>query len=374
METHQEILINLMSFNTYNYNLNSLQFDLCADYISSVFKEIGFSVELIDTEQGKIVIGKRIYNNQFPFVHFSGHYDVVPTNNNSKFGYDLNTKTFWGRGCSDMKGGIVSIWLACKKAIELDLKCNYSISFTPDEEIGGEISNQYLLPNLINFLPYYSTIIIADSSYPNIIDSHRGAYWTEIEISIGMNNRFSKQKISAFQLMCENYNLFCKTPEFTDVIVGGICQSVNAFNICPYIVMFSLDYRFDHPFRIEDVENWVNQHLSIINNKIKSRYPLHNIKMRWQSKLKIEPCICTNDFSEHLDIVRKHISESQVKTGQGFYDLRYFRTAGFKNSFVLGPGIINNAHTVNEHLNENNIYDCSSVYLKIIKELENENI
>lgn len=373
MDRVTSILLKLMRYNTFSFNDNHDSYSDCADSISTLFGELGFSVELIDTTVGKIIIGKRIINVQFAHVHFNGHYDVVPPAYVNKVGYQKSNSTFFGRGCSDMKGGIVAVWIACKNAIEKHLNVNLSVSFSPDEETGGEIASKKLTADLLGFLPKEAMVIIADSSYPNILTAHKGALWLKVTITLDSNKRFEKNVISAFEIMCRYYLDFMKTYDDTDIVIGGKCRTSNAVNVWTHTIDFSLDYRFDVPLTLEDQIKWTKSHLSELNNKIRSELSLAHSPLAWESILEIEPCIQTGDFDNILKIVQETIPEAKIEKGRGFYDLRHFRNEGFRNSFVLGPGDIWNAHVKKEKLRKENIFNCATAYLQLIERTKHEN-
>lgn len=372
MDSINSILLKLMQCNTFLYHDNQSCYDECANFIFDLFNELGFMVELIDTSAGKIIIGKYMVDSKYPHIHFNGHYDVVPPASEGKIEYQENDSIFWGRGCSDMKGGIVAVWIACKDAIKQNTNINLSFSFSPDEETGGEIASQKIAADLLEFLPKDTMVIIADSSYPNIITAHRGAYWIEVTITLDSNKRFEKNTISAFEIMCRYYSDFMKTSNTSDIVIGGNCRTSDAANVWAHTVIFSLDYRFDAPITLDDQKKWTQNHLSDLNNKIQSELSFDYSPLSWKSLLAIEPCTQVKDFNGILQIVQKDIPEAKLEKGKGFYDLRYFRNEGFKNSFVLGPGDIFNAHVKEEKLKKKNILNCAKAYLGLIEWTKSE--
>jgi len=371
MDKAKNILLELMKYNTFLYPENVKMYDDCATYISSLFAELDFNTKLIQTNSGKIVICKRLIDVKLPHVHFNGHYDIVPITDNNITNFDDNTHIFFGRGCSDMKGGIVSIWLACKDVIERKIPCNISISFSPDEETGGKIASKQIPSIISEFLPLESLVIIADSSHPSIITSHCGACWIDVKISLESTQRFIANKLSAFEIMCKYCPEFIKTPSNIDAVIGGICKSSNAVNLWAHTVSFTLDYRFDAPSSVSDIKDWINNHFASLNSFIKDELDLNTNPLTWTNILEVEPSICTADFNNYLDVAKSIIPNAHIDKANGFYDLRYFRDAGYSNSFVLGPGDVLNAHVKYETLKKRNVEECSQVYIKFIEGVAN---
>jgi len=371
MDKAKSYLLELMKYNTSSYPQNAEMYDNCAAFISSLFDELGFEFELIQTASGKIILCKHLLDDDFPHIHFNGHYDVVPATDNETAHYDKKTNIFWGRGCSDMKAGIISIWLACKNVIERGIPCNISISFSPDEETGGKIASRKIMEIISGFLPKEALIVIADSSHPYIITSHRGAYWLDVTISLESTQRFASQ-LSAFEIMCKYYPEFIKTPhDKVGVVIGGVCKSSNAVNLWAHTVNFSLDYRFEESCSVSDIQKWIACHFPKLNALIASDLALNADPLTWTSLLEVDPCVCKADYTDYLVITKSIIPTASIDNGRGFYDLRYFRDAGFINSFVLGPGDILNAHVKEETLNAQNMEDCSLAYIKFIEGVAN---
>jgi len=371
MDGYEIKVLDLMSFDTSRFHINSGQFDLCADYIAALFSEIGFNIEIIPTELGKLVIGKRFLNTSHSHVHLNGHYDVVPPTADSRTVYDKHAKSFFGRGCSDMKGGIISIWLACKKALESKINCNISFSFSPDEETGGKVASAKLIEKLSDFLPNEALVIIADSSYPNILLSHRGAYWVNVKIALDSTKRFATKACSAFEIMCHYYDEFSKAPKDAEVVIGGHCTTSEATNMWVHTAVFSLDYRFDTPKSLEEIKKWADAHLCRVGDHIMTELALEASPISWESSLEVKPCVCLVNFDCYLKAVSEAIPNATIEKGKGFYDLRRFRGAGFWNSLVLGPGDVLNAHVKDEVLKAKNITECSTAYVRLMEGVAN---
>ena len=100
--------------------------DKCQEYISNFLKDLGFEIEF--KKYGDVTNLIARYGYQRPVIAYVGHTDVVPTGDIEKWHSDpfkLTEKDskLYGRGTSDMKGGI-----ACMlHSIENFLKHNQNI-------------------------------------------------------------------------------------------------------------------------------------------------------------------------------------------------------------------------------------------------------
>ena len=80
-------------------------------------------------------------------VHLHGHYDVVPAASDTQFQPRVSNGRVYGRGATDMKGGLAVILFALQTIKHFDMKLHgtLSFSFTPDEETGGLAGLKHLL-------------------------------------------------------------------------------------------------------------------------------------------------------------------------------------------------------------------------------------
>lgn len=86
---------------------------------------------------------------------YNGHMDVVPPGNEEEWtnppleAFIKRKKYIFGRGSSDMKGGLIAMVIALKilKSLNLELSGNLIINGVADEEVGGELGMQWCLEN-----------------------------------------------------------------------------------------------------------------------------------------------------------------------------------------------------------------------------------
>src|ERR1700723_1363449 len=99
-------------------------------------KDAAYSPECLLATHGS---GQRI-------LYFHGHYDVVPAQNPKQF-LPLRKEHFlFGRGSSDMKGGIVAMLYAilALKQFKVDLNGRVRLMLVPNEETGGTDGTAWL--------------------------------------------------------------------------------------------------------------------------------------------------------------------------------------------------------------------------------------
>ena len=98
---------------------------------------------------------------------YNGHMDVVPPGSEKDWKYPplsafIKRKKFiYGRGTTDMKGGLAAMVIALKvlKKLELDLSGNLILNAVADEETGGKFGTGWCLNNRLNKIPCNFVIV-----------------------------------------------------------------------------------------------------------------------------------------------------------------------------------------------------------------------
>ena len=117
-----------------------------------------------------------------PVLHFNGHYDVVPAGDGwsvDPFGGLIRDGRIYGRGVSDMKGGIAAQIFAVEalRRAGFALRGTIEQSFVPDEESTGNrnagmgflVEHGYISPDRIDYM-----VITEPLEIDNVCLGHRG--------------------------------------------------------------------------------------------------------------------------------------------------------------------------------------------------------
>lgn len=135
-----------------------------ADFLTSELTDRGYDVETVTVPEEIVaehyperaihervnVLGQKTGERSGPDVHFTGHFDVVPAGEDwSHDPYDpvVEDGRIYGRGASDMKSGIAASLFAIDAlcAADVDLPGSITQSMTVDEETGGFTGLGYLV-------------------------------------------------------------------------------------------------------------------------------------------------------------------------------------------------------------------------------------
>lgn len=108
-----EILDDLIKLKTVNGNEK-----LVADYLKELFDKHNIETEMVKYDEGRYNLIATIKKGNGPVLGFTGHEDVVAPVDESKWNYDSSFKPkhidgkIFGRGTSDMKGGLAGMAIA----------------------------------------------------------------------------------------------------------------------------------------------------------------------------------------------------------------------------------------------------------------------
>ncbi|HIQ04033.1 MAG TPA: ArgE/DapE family deacylase [Desulfurococcales archaeon] len=371
------------------------------EYLTSVLKELGLDVRVFEVP--KHIVAKyypdyadypryniiaRVSKGSGPVIHFNGHYDVVPAGS----GWTMNPYKpvvrdgrVYGRGASDMKGGIATIITMAKAIVESDIEFNGTIelSFTPDEETGGQTGVGYIVEQGI-VKPDYA--IVAEPSSLNMIwIGNKGAVWLLVEV-------FGKQAhgstpwrgINAFEMMVKLayriiYELKPKIelkkskyeydePEGAKatITIGGEVRGGAKVNIVPGYYAFTIDRRVIPEETVDEAEREI---LNFID-KVRRDIPELNVKTRVLAKF---DATVTDPTTPLVQTAIKSAEEvlktkPRVTVCIGGLDTRYFQTRGIQ-AITYGPGIPAVAHTSDEYIHIDDMVAMAKIYSRIVLSL-----
>jgi len=174
----------------------------CARYIGARLQALGYAVEYIELSAAEVaelapygnglprvnVIGRLQGLQPAPVLHFNGHMDVVPVSSGwscDPFAGEVRNGRIYGRGASDMKGGIAAQIYAIEAIRRAGLQLQGAIeqSGVVDEESTGNrnagmgllVERGYIASGRTDYV-----VITEPLNADNICLGHRGAIWGEI--------------------------------------------------------------------------------------------------------------------------------------------------------------------------------------------------
>lgn len=142
-------------------------------YAQSLLEQLGFTVELVETERHPILLADRLGNPDWPHVVLYGHYDVQPADpfdlwTDPPFEATVREGRLYGRGAADNKGPTIVHMAALARVLEAhpDLPLNLTYVIEGEEEIGS--------PSMAAFFDRYAErlaradfMLVSDTGSPN---------------------------------------------------------------------------------------------------------------------------------------------------------------------------------------------------------------
>ncbi len=326
----------------------------------------------------RIGSGKRV-------LQFNGHYDVVFPGEGwtitEPFTPLKKDGRIYGRGSTDMKGGIAAFLAAMTYLADKDIDPGFVVeaAVVPDEEIGGVAGTGYLV-NEMGSRPDW-VVIAEPSGLDNIMHGHKGLVWLDVVVKgkqahgstpwLG-DNAFEKMIYIAKHLVEEYKPLLRKRKskytyespggEYPVITMGGKLTAPGSINIVPGKVSFSIDRRLIIEENTEQVIEELKKYIKEAAKKYKA-----NVEIKVLEKM--EPAFVPPD-AEIVSMLSKAIKkvlgvEAKKTICVGGLDLRYYAYKGIQVA-TYGPGNLEMAHRVNEYIEIKNLHRVIDVYVELI--------
>lgn len=138
-----------------------------AKIIKEFLKQFNIKSEIYPFGENRANLIASLNNKSEKVLLYNGHMDVVPPGDDSDWSSPpldatiKRRKYIFGRGTTDMKGGLVAMTIALKilKSLENKLSGNLIVNAVADEETGGSLGTKWCLENVLKSLKPDFTII-----------------------------------------------------------------------------------------------------------------------------------------------------------------------------------------------------------------------
>ena len=365
------------------------------EYIRTFLDNLGIKSGITGTDSGQCNLVTKGLGNQ---LLFCGHVDVVPALDEGwahpPFSGSVHEGYVWGRGATDMKGGVASLLCACEKLVKQGRELPAILAFVCDEETGGENGMRHLLVKKI-LMPM--DCLIAEPSPAR-------------HPSIGQKG------------LCRLEMKFLGTPAHGSLFPAvGVSAIMEAMSLLEYVKgLHEKEYPVDDrikeiidrsskvlegEFRIHDVSNVLKKLMynpGVISGGEKSNVVAQHCDLDLELRV---PWGCSiSELIEgikyqarHATIISQEIHDpsitdpscrlvkvtcneiERVQGGKVFpivqwaaSDARHLRRCGF-NVIEYGPGEVSTLHAVNERVTIDSLNKASLVYLGIMNAYAKDN-
>jgi succinyl-diaminopimelate desuccinylase len=152
----------------------------CAEYLSGLLAQAGFEVQLVPLGEGRasLVARKGLAGAKGPLV-FTGHIDVVPLGTqpwtHEPFAATVVDGKLYGRGSSDMKGGVAAfVAAAIQEAPRAGPSMQIALIITAGEETGCDGANAIIAAGLQGTA---GALVVGEPTANRPYVGHKGALW-----------------------------------------------------------------------------------------------------------------------------------------------------------------------------------------------------
>lgn len=365
-----ELTRKLVAMDTINPPGNEHQ---CSLYLAGILKEVGYEVELSEFADGRSNLVARLggkKDEDLP-ICFTGHMDTVPLGNQKwsydPFGGEIHEGKIYGRGTTDMKGGVAAMVVA---AVELgsDLSNTQGVLlvFTAGEETGCDGAK--ILCKNPELLGRAGAVVVGEPTSNKPLIGHKGALWLRA-ISRGVTAHGSTPElgVNAIYAACkavgevENYKFDVHPHEVVgtpSLNVGRIKGGIN-INSVPDYAEFDIDIRTipsqEHEEIISDLQ--------------------HSFKGDVELEKTVDVNSVVSNFSDSwIQDVYKSVGNilgvtQHEATAKYFTDASVLTPAfGNPPTIILGPGDAGIAHKTDEYCEVEKLYQAVEIYKAIIKQ------
>jgi acetylornithine deacetylase/succinyl-diaminopimelate desuccinylase family protein len=310
-------------------------------------------------------------------VYFHGHIDVVPAQHSSQFEPNVTEDTLFGRGSTDMKGGLVSMIYAVKALADLGLrpKGRIALRIVPDEETGGEWGSKALCGSGLLFGDDACAMLTAEPTGGVVWMASRGALTYRVRVRgrsshVGLQyrgaNAFEKSLELVRALSTIKADVESRTTGFplepaearrSILMMGGEIQGGQNFNVVPATFSFTVDRR------VNPEEDFDEEKRRLLDAFERAR--AQGVDLDLECIQEARPAATSSDHPA-TRVVADCVEEVKgkrppVELCPGILEIRFYAERGVP-AFAYGPGLLSVAHGPNEFVKRRELEDCALVY------------
>ena len=343
----------------------------CAAYLGRLLEHGGFDTRLYELGEGRANLMARLPGlSDMEPICFTGHIDTIPLGatlwTRDPFKGETDGDRIYGRGASDMKGGVAAMVMAGLHVARLPKgRAGITLVITAGEETGCD--GAYSLASNGNALGRAGAVVVGEptSNFPMV--GHKGALWIEAKAvgvaahgsmpDKGVNAIYKAaravKKLEAFDFGAVPHPLLGSPTLNVGTIRGGI-----NFNSVPDYALIGIDIR--------TIPNQSNQAVfEKLSSYLGEEFELNRI-------IDVEG-IATDPHHEWVQevfsVMEPHLKERPEARGLTYFTDASVLTPALGNppTLILGPGEPEMAHKTDESCSISRIEAASESYQEIIR-------
>ena len=346
-------------------------------FLKPLLSKMGFHVKTCISPKGRWnIIAEKKWRNGGRRLIFNGHLDVVPAGDSSQwrhppFKTKLERGRIYGRGTSDMKGGIASFLHSVSMIDRAGIrpKGTLLLHLVSDEESHGHQGMGFLTRK---GLVQGDAVLVGEPTDLDPVIAEKGALWLRI-FTVGKSAHGSRPDlgVNAIEKMMKAIGRLSSIKmKETHPLLGkatlnvGTIQGGTKINVVPGGCMIEVDRRMLPGEKKEEVLRSLKEAL----NSIQARDPF--FRYRLEEIDFAEPAEVSPD-EEIVRISREAIREvtgktPKIKGTSGFTDGRYYVNQCHIPTLILGPGAARQPHTTDEFVEVDALVQAARIYALIV--------
>jgi acetylornithine deacetylase/succinyl-diaminopimelate desuccinylase family protein len=338
-----------------------------AKYIKDFLDDLKISTQLTEFEKNRFDVTASIGKGRG--LMLNGHMDTVPAGDLNKWKYEpfrgkIVNEKIYGRGASDMKGGLASILTAVKNLSKESFKRKLLLTFVADEEVAMKGSD-YLIKNRKEIFKDIKYGLMGECTDLRARIAQKGIVIIKIRFK-GKAAHGSKPELGdnaiykASDFIQETRKLIEKLKMEKHPLLGsgtinvGVIKGGTKVNVVPDFCDIEIDRRI---IPRENPKIALNQIKKILKKlKLKTDIELGKNRLAMQLNPKME-----------LIKILRNITRTKLVGESGYTEAELFYRDAKIPCFSFGPGISEMAHTVDEYIPIKNLKKATKVYEELIR-------
>lgn len=309
-------------------------------------------------------------------LYFSGHYDVVPAQSREQFQPRVEGVNLFGRGSSDMKGGLAAMIHAAAAARDEGLLNNgrIGIILVPDEETAGPRGSRDLAARGV--LGKDAIGMLTPEPTGGVIwNANRGA----ITLRATMRGKAAHvgrqfEGVNAFEraipaitklldlkkeveLRATQHQIAPAAARKSILLLGGRVEAGTTFNATPDFCSFTIDRRINPEENLEEEKRRLMDALE--GCEVEMLQEEGGAATSVQEPLGVA-------LSHHVTTITGKAPAFEMCPG--LLETRFYAARGIP-AFSYGPGLLTVSHGPNEFIPIRNIGQCAAIYALTAAEL-----
>ena len=350
-----------------------------ASFVAERLSDLGFKARVDRFDRRANSLGFLKFSEDRPRMMLLGHLDTVPAGDREAwsfppFGGEVHEGRLYGRGAADAKGSIASMLGGLKALVDSGVELSGEIIFAAvaDEELESRGVRRLLASGL-----KAEYAIVGEPTSLQVCITHKGRLVLSISFMgksahastphLGINPiqvaaNFIESLDNFSRKLSEKRHRLLGSPTISPTIIRGGVKD----NVIPDSLELVVDYRV---LPQEDLKSIVSE-LDKLSKKSARRYGS-------DSKLRIIRWIPPAEVDEKSPIVLAAVKavedvlkiEGEVRGFRATCDMGYLVNNAGIQSIILGPGSLEQAHTIDEWVSVEELVSAAKIYAFIILNL-----